>query len=443
MKVEIHSGCTFQADGTNVPVAKQGDIRLSAGMHVKLYVKLLVKLLVAGIAILSFVGCAATRKVDAGIEQDLHDMVSVRYQQFVEQQSLPPHLGVLVHLQTPKGSFTTQAGFGGGEVSPDVHYRIASVSKTFTAAAVMLLDQEGKLDIDDYITETIPGKDIPYLPDNKDFAIPYKQDITIADLLSHRAGMFDVFNDPLPEDVDEPYAGMQYVGYMQAVEEKPNHQYTLEELVSLIAKHQLSYAEPGELYHYSDVGYMLLAGIVERVAAMSYDRFLQERFFDPMGLEHTSAPWNGNDTTLPEPFLTGYMRWDAEFFETSEDNMSCQVGPGNIISTPRDIATWIRDLLSGRGPLTSAQVAAMETIPEGNTTYALGVGTSNVGYGHSGAHPGYMNFTAYNKKHDVSVVVVAPFIDYDGGQMGRLYAMLELMTTISEHAMMIAGYDPR
>jgi len=372
------------------------------------------------------------------VRKEIQSMLSSQFEQFSEAYDLAPQLGILVHLQTPAGVYTAQAGFSGEQVSQDTHYRIASVSKTFTAAAVMLLDQEGKLDINDYITARIPGKDIPYLPDTDDFAIPHKDTITIRHLLSHRAGVFDIFNDPIPAESQQPYAGMSYIGYMQEIEGKEDHQYTLEELISVIAKDQLSYGEPDELYHYSDVGYMLLAGIIERTAGMSYDRYLQDRFFTPLGLKNTSAPWNANDISLPEPYFTGYSRWDGEFFRTVEDNMSCQIGPGNIISTPRDTAHWIQTLLSGRGPLTQEQIREMQTIPEGNSTYALGISKTDFGYGHSGAHPGYMNFVSYNEKHDSSAAVVIPIIDYNAGNMDRLGAALQLMMEVSVKALEIA-----
>ncbi len=390
--------------------------------------------------VLAMSSCATVQKVDSQVQQELQGMVSSKFLEFSQAYSLPPQLGIYFHMETPVGNYNAHAGFTGEPVSEDTHYRIASVSKTFTAAAIMLLDQEGKLSIDDHITATIPGKDMPYLPDTDDFAIPHKDDITIRHLLSHRAGVFDVFNDPIPAESQQPYAGMNYIGYMQQILGKDDHQYTLEELISVIAKDQLSYAEPDKLYHYSDVGFMLLAGIVERVTGMSYDRFLQERFFAPLGLHDTSAPWNANDTTLPQPYFTGYTRWDGDFFSTVEDNMSCQIGPGNIISTPKDIANWIRTLLSGRGPLHNEQIQRMKVIPEGNTAYALGISATSFGYGHSGAHPGYMNFAAYNEEHDTSIVLVAPFIDYDAGDMDNLYALLELFGKISMDALEIAGF---
>jgi CubicO group peptidase (beta-lactamase class C family) len=116
--------------------------------------------------------------------------------------------------------------------------------------------------------------------------------------------------------------------------------------------------------------------------------------------------------------------------------MSDQVGPGNIISTPADMATWARKLLSGRGPLTREQVIRMATVAEGNKTYGLGLGNTSVGVGHSGAHPGYVNLGSYNPRDDVSVVVVTPFIDYGK----KMDAHLGLLLSVATEARRIAGY---
>jgi CubicO group peptidase (beta-lactamase class C family) len=125
----------------------------------------------------------------------------------------------------------------------------------------------------------------------------------------------------------------------------------------------------------------------------------------------------------------------AGYFETTEDNMSDQVGPGNIISTPSDIARWVSQLLSGRGPLTKEQVKRMTTVPAGNSTYALGIGSSAIGLGHSGAHPGYVNLAGFNPDDDVAVVIFSPSIDYNG-----LGPLMNLMTDAGKEARRIAGY---
>lgn len=361
-------------------------------------------------------------------------MVAEKYAAYKSTYGLPEGAGVLVYLDTPRGNIAAVAGLAAG-ADETWHYRIASVSKTFTAASIMLLDQQGKLRIDDRLTDLIPGTDIPYLADSPNYAIPNKDRITIRQVLSHRAGIFDVFNNPVPEGSAYPYAGYYYNNYVYTVLNEPDHQFTADELIGVVAANKLSTGEPGETYHYSDTGYTLLAKIVERVSGKSYDRFLRDNFWEPLGLAQTSAPWNGDDTTLPVPFMSGHVSDGTGFFDVVEDNMSSQVGPGNVISTAADVAHWVRGLLSGKGPFSAEQVVRMTLIPAGNTTYALGIGNTILGMGHSGAHPGYVNLAVYNPDDDVALVVVTPFIDYT-----KLNEHLAFMQELGKEARRIAGY---
>jgi D-alanyl-D-alanine carboxypeptidase len=380
-----------------------------------------------------------TLRAESGIPLDVarglvQAMVSEKYAAYKAAYGLPEGAGVVICLETPGGKLAAMAGLPAG-ADENRHYRIASVSKTFTAASIMLLDQQGKLRIDDRLTDDIPGTQVPYLADSPTYAIPNKDSITIRQILSHRAGIFDVFNNPVPEDCDAPYAGDYYNNYVYSVLNEPDHQFTADELIGVVASNGLSTGLPGEVYHYSDTGYTILAKIVERVSGRSYDRFLQDNFWKPLGLDQTSAPWNGDDVTLPEPFLTGWVSDGSGFTAFAEDNMSSQVGPGNVISTAADLARWVRALLSGRGPLTAAQVARMTLVPAGNATYALGIGNTPIGMGHSGAHPGYVNLAVYNPDDDVSVVVATPFIDYS-----RLNEHLAFMVEVGREARRLAGY---
>ena len=366
--------------------------------------------------------------------QQIQAMVSEKYAAYKAAYGLPGGAGVLVCLETPDGTAAAMAGLPAG-ANEDWHYRIASVSKTFTAASIMLLDQQGKLRIDDTLSDMIPGTNVPYLADSPNYAIPNKDRITIRQVLSHRAGIFDVFNNPVPESSALPYAGQYYNSYVYSTLNEPDHQFTADELIGVVAANKLSTGEPGTEYHYSDTGYTLLAKIVERVSGRSYDRFLRENFWGPLGLDQTSAPWNGDDVSLPEPFFTGRVSDGTGFFDIAEDNMSSQVGPGNVISTAADLAHWVRALLSGRGPLTREQVARMTIVPAGNATYALGIGNTPIGMGHSGAHPGYVNLAVYNPDDDVAVVVATPFIDYT-----KLNEHLAFMVDVGREARKIAGY---
>lgn len=115
--------------------------------------------------------------------------------------------GLSMNVITPSGSYFASTL---DSITADAHFRAASTTKTFTAAAIMLLDQRGLLHIDDLITATMPGRTEPYLPDTPDFAIPYKNQITIRQLLSHRAGVFDVTNQAIPAGSNALYAGSIY-----------------------------------------------------------------------------------------------------------------------------------------------------------------------------------------------------------------------------------------
>jgi Beta-lactamase class C and other penicillin binding proteins len=93
-------------------------------------------------------------------QSSIESMVTEKYLMYKTKYNLPDGAGVVVYIETPEGSAGATAGFLKG-ADETWHYRIASVSKTFTAASIMLLDQQGLLDIDDYITDMIPGQGYP------------------------------------------------------------------------------------------------------------------------------------------------------------------------------------------------------------------------------------------------------------------------------------------
>lgn len=356
------------------------------------------------------------------------------YEQSRADHGLPDGAGVLVRIVSPRGTWTVSSGMPPG-TSADSHYRIASVSKTFTASSIMLLQQQVKLKIDDRVTQNMPGTSDPYLPDTPQYAIPYKDEITIRQLLSHRAGVFDVFNNPIPETSKAPYAGESYNAYMSQFS-GPDHQFTLDELAGVLSENRLSFFKPGTDYHYSDTGYSLLAKIVERASGTTFSTFVEENLLEPIGLPQTSVVWSAYDSGLRSPSSTGYVNAGEGFQPVTEDNMSSQVGPGSVNSTPADMARWIGTLLSGKGPLSSQTVSEMTTVQPGNATYGLGIGSTELGMGHSGAHPGYVNLVQYDPKQDVSVVVVTPFIDYTK----PLDQQLALLVNAGKQAREAAGY---
>jgi len=133
------------------------------------------------------------------LQYKLQELVNAELTAYKEK--VPDYPGGLVmEVISKQGTFFVSTGMG-PNITDQIHFRAASNTKTFTASAILLLYQQGKLDINHKIIDTIPGTNEPYLPNTPEYNIPYKDSITILDLLRHRAGVFDVSNDPVPDTV--------------------------------------------------------------------------------------------------------------------------------------------------------------------------------------------------------------------------------------------------
>lgn len=351
--------------------------------------------------------------------------------------------GLAMQILSPKGDYFIATGFG-DKISNKYHFRIASVTKTFTAAGIMLLNQGGLLNIDDKITDNIPGKDIPYVPDTPEYNIPYKKDITIKMLLMHRAGIFDISNNEIPDNEfshGEPYLSKNYLDFMK--EKDGNHTFTFDELVSVNARNQLSFFEPGSAYHYSDTGYSMLGKIIERVSGKSYADFIKDELLVPNNLLDTSLPSQGSDQALPSPFVKGYVWMNGELQEVTESNMSPHVAEGNIITTSIDLANWCKKLFQGEAGLTKSTIKMMESGIDRNdgtgTQYGLGLVCSPNNYGHAGAHEGYLTLMYYYPKTDVACVMFTNAWDCQNN-LDSIMAELKFMTEIAAKILKKLGY---
>jgi len=315
--------------------------------------------------------------------------------------------GIAMQILSTRGDFFLSSGMGNG-MDNSHRFRTASVTKTFTAASIMLLHERGQLNIDDKLSDNIPGTTVPYFP----YSIPHRNEITIRMILMHRAGIFDLTNTDIRDNAsshNEPYVGRNYIDETM---KSPNeeHQFTFDELFRVIERdQQIGFEPPDSKYAYSDTGYTVLGYIIERVSGKSYEEFVRDEFLIPNGLLNSSLPWRGSDRTLPAPFVNGYA-WDGSTLtDVTVDNMSAFVGNGNMITTPLDLATWAKKLLTGRTALSQDTVERMKAgLPsEGSSTYGLGIKyTPRLGYGHGGDHQGYATFMFYKPEQDVAYVVL-------------------------------------
>ncbi len=315
--------------------------------------------------------------------------------------------GIAMYIISPWGDYFMSSGMG-NDMDYFHRFRCASVTKTFTAASIMLLHERGQLNINHTLSDNIPGTAIPYLPHN----IPHRDEITIRMILMHRAGIFDLTNTDIVDNAashNEPYVGKNYIEEtMKPPDEE--HQFTFDELFSVIEKNeQVGFEPPGSKYSYSDTGYTVLAYIIERVSGATYESFVRDEFLIPNGLSDTSLPWQGTERTLPAPFVNGYM-WDGSTrIDVTVDNMSAFVGNGNMVTTLLDLATWAKALLTGRTTLSMNSIELMKSgLPSGgSSTYGLGIKyTPNFGYGHGGDHEGYTTLMFYNPEIDIAYVIL-------------------------------------
>ncbi|GAB3554560.1 serine hydrolase domain-containing protein [Spirosoma fluminis] len=339
-------------------------------------------------------------------QAQLQQLTDSLYHSLGQKWPLQPNKGgFFLMVNSPGGSYLVSSNLE-SPVQPTTHFRIASISKTFTAAAIMLLQQEGKLAITDFIST--------HLPNSPAYAIPYKSQITIKQLLQHRAGVFDVTNQDIPSTGKQPYAGKRYVDYVREDLKQDTHTFTFDELIGVVAQNGLSNFTPGTTFGYSNTGYNLLGKIIEQASGMTYSDFIRTRFLEPLRLTDTYNVWQGAETRMKDPSVESYLYVPGQSpINTSEDNMSTHVSEGSLVSTPADVTRWMELLLTGRAGLTAqtvAQMKQMEVADALHGVYGLGLTyTEGLGYGHDGAHLSYLSNLRYNPDTKTTTLVVATF----------------------------------
>jgi D-alanyl-D-alanine carboxypeptidase len=253
---------------------------------------------------------------------------------------------------------------------PGDHFKIASLTKTYTATVVLQLVGEGKLRLGDTVEQRLPG------------LVPNGSKITIRQLLNHTSGLFDFEVDPR---YLKPYLSGNF-GYYWAPRQ----------LVRMGVSHKPLFP-PGGGWSYSNTNYVVAQLIVEAVTGKTLGAELKRRIFQPLDLRDTSYPTKPG---LPSPYAHGYMLLGKPP-ATDVTGLSPSLAPGSgaIVSTAQDVADFYRALLSGR-LLKPKELQAMKTTVSERTGKAvvtgpgsgLGIGRSGIscgGWSHTGELPGY------------------------------------------------------
>ncbi|HET7567453.1 MAG TPA: serine hydrolase domain-containing protein [Gaiellaceae bacterium] len=248
---------------------------------------------------------------------------------------------------------------GGVEATPDTQYRLGSITKTFTAAAIMQLRDAGELDLEDTLDRFVPGA--PHTP-------------SLRRLLSHASGL-------QRETHDDSWLTLRFA--------------PPDELVETLARAEQVLA-PGARFHYSNLAYALLGVVVERVSGMRHEDYVRERLFAPLGLERT--------TFEPQaPAARGYLvqPYSDDVWDTVPVETGAWAAAGQLWGTVRDLCRWGAFL----GDPDEA-VLARKTVEEMRTVqviddherwtagYGLGLGLrrdrERILAGHSGSMPGFI-----------------------------------------------------
>jgi len=253
------------------------------------------------------------------------------------------------------------------------HFRIASVTKSYTASVVLQLVAEGKLALGDSVERRLPK------------LVPNGERITIRQLLNHTSGLFELESD---RQIMKPY----YAGEL-------DHFWSMRQLVQRAVTHKPLFA-PGTRHSYSNTNYVVAGLIVEAVTGNSFGAELRSRIFQPLHLDLTSYP---TTPRMPTPYVHGYTVLGKPGFDITHISPSLFPASGAIISSVGDVADFYRALLSGRLLQPELVKAMKTTVPTGSRDSGTGATGANgyglglmrwptacgPGWGHDGGLPGY------------------------------------------------------
>lgn len=334
------------------------------------------------LALLLCLPLAATAAPDEPppIAQSLDSMVASRFK---------PDLPGVAALVVKNGKPLLRKGYGmanvelGVPVRPEHVFRIGSTTKLFTATAIMLLVDEGKVALDAPISR--------YLPQ----APKQWSEVTVEHLLTHTSGIPNLTMDS---------------GYWRTT---ARLEHTLDELVAPARKRPLA-SKPGTAFVYNNTGYHLLGQIVERASGQEFYAFIERRIAGPLGLTHTGP---GDDKTFHPGLVTGYQAGPKPAWLIANSNLHAA---GGMVSTVDELAAFMLALQGGKlvSPANVKRMNASYVLPGGKATgYGLGEWVRTVNGKRLVGHGGYI-FNFYSQlEMDIDSGIVTVTL-HNGDKLG-------------------------
>jgi CubicO group peptidase (beta-lactamase class C family) len=308
---------------------------------------------------------------------DLTARIDKISQAYVDRQEF---MGAVLAAHGDKVTFTKSYGSANLELNvPNTRttkFRIGSITKQFTAACILLLEERGKLGVDDPIAK--------YYAD----APATWSKVTLKHLLQHTSGIHSYTDDPT----------------FGTFTKLPN---TPEAIVSRVRDKPLEF-ETGTRFQYSNTGYILLGMVIEKVSGQKYTDFLQANVLDPLGLKDTG--YDVNALVLPQR-AAGYSRKDGRIRNSTYLDMTVPYSAGALYSTVDDLLRWERGLFGGK-LLSKASLAKMTTPgDQGEKDYGFGLfiqkKDNHAEIQHGGAIHGFNAQLTYLPDRDYVIVALS------------------------------------
>lgn len=322
----------------------------------------------------------------------------------------PP--GAIVTLRQGRQTTVFTAGVAnvqtGAKPRPTDHMRIASVAKAFSGAVALNLVGRGKLELRDRIGDVLPGLPSAW------------HKVRLRQLLNHTSGVPDYTESD---------------GFREQFQGDPQGYVSPAKLISWVEDDELEF-DPGSSYRYSNTDNIVVGLMAQKVTGRSYGKLLRKIVFRPLGLQKTSLP---NAPPLPEPYIHGYVVAPGRPPEDVSTllNPSGAWASGAIVSTPRDLGTFMRGYLGTRLFPAFLQRQQLRLVPGGQSS-PPGPGANSAGlavfryqtrcgavYGHTGNFPGYTQFAAATRDGKRAVTTSLNIPAPSGELLQRLRAMQE------------------
>ena len=271
--------------------------------------------------------------------------------------------------------------------TPATKFRLGSITKQFTAASILLLEERGQLKLDDPIKKYVP--DAPATWDT----------ITIFNLLTHTSGIPNFTN--LPEYKTLKLEATPVAKTIATVRDRP-----------------LDFV-PGEKMSYSNSGYLVLGYVIERITGGSYEKFVTDNIFTPLGMKDSG--YDSNTAIIPRR-AAGYVPSPAGPINADYIHMSIPHAAGALYSTTEDLLRWEQALFGGK-LISAASLAKMTTPFKSDYAFGLMVQTANGRkvIQHGGGIEGFNTFLAYYPDAKLTVAVLA---NLNGQAPDRIASML-------------------